>query len=130
MTWVKLLVMSMLLIGLFDGLITRTAFADRHCALVLENYYAARQQVIANNGNSDAPICEQVFKQTREHFEEAIADATNCGCNPLKEKLQATLLELKAFYDKPTSADTSCSALLTAVLDARSTLEKALLQCH
>ena len=114
MNWAKLFVMSILLIGLFNGLIMRAVFADRHCALVLEIYYAARQQAIQNNRTGESLMCELDFKQTTKHFEEAIADASNCGCNPLKQKLEATLVELTALYDNATSTASTCQALQSA----------------
>lgn len=130
LTWVKLLVSSILLIGLSGGLATHPVFADRHCALALENYYAARQQTIQNNLTDESSICEHEFNETTRLFAEAIADATNCGCDHLKQVLTVTLAELTAVYEKSKSTNTACQELRTAVLEAQPTLEDAMDQCH
>lgn len=106
------------------------AYADRHCALALENYYAARQKAINGNYSREVLSCEHDIYQTKILFEDAIDDANNCGCSQLKQQLESTLYNLTMLIATAPSLTDACPNMKNALLEAQTELEEALQKCH
>jgi hypothetical protein len=125
-----LLSTTILILGFLDSVTPRAAYADRHCAVALDSYYAARQQAINGNSSGKALGCEHDLFQTKILLEEAIGDAKNCGCSQLTQQLESTLLNLNSIIANTPATTDTCESIKNALLEAQIELEEALLQCH
>lgn len=102
--------------GLALGLaVPAAALADRHCFPASEDYYMARQVLLAEDAGPDA------VPDALARLEAAAGAARDCGCADLRAVLEDVLHEARG---------AAPDARATAILSAEEIVDAAVARCH
>lgn len=94
------------------------ALADRHCAPVLDHYYQARHAIL-----EEGATCQSRLAGAVPRLEDAALAARNCGCDGLRERVEALLDQVEA------GDEGQCLQKEAQVLNLADALDRAYEEC-